>query len=201
MSFIDMAFLKKTDIRGNHIYYYRRKTKQLISVWISQPMRDIINDFMSITRPDSPYVFPIIDPDEDDDEMQQYETALRLQNRRLKKLGEEAGIEKKLTTHAARHSWATVARRENISVSVISNCLGHKNETVTGVYLGAVDTGVKDEAIQHVSSLFPMNYRIYGEEETGHKKSPSPDKRRTLWNSESTAKVESIAKMKNYSGR
>lgn len=102
MSYIDFVFLKKSDITGDSIEYYRRKTKKKMSVFITSPMRQIIERF-SGTVTDSPYLFPVINPDRDD-EYRQYQTALSLQNRCLGKLRSMAGILRVITTHVARHS-------------------------------------------------------------------------------------------------
>ncbi|MDR2627464.1 MAG: site-specific integrase, partial [Dysgonamonadaceae bacterium] len=129
MAFIDMAFLKKNSIRDGCIHYRRKKTGKEMSVKITAPMQGIL-DYFSSRVEDSPYLFPLIHPREGD-ERRQYETALTLQNRRLKVLGKIAGIRSILSTHVARHSWATVAKKKNVPLSVISECLGHRDERTT----------------------------------------------------------------------
>ncbi|MDR2627063.1 MAG: site-specific integrase [Dysgonamonadaceae bacterium] len=151
MSFIDLAFLRKCDISDDHILYCRKKTGCMIPVKITRPMREIL-DYFSPAVVGSPYAFPIINPKKPD-EYRQYETALRSQNRRLKKVCEMAGIEKNVSTHVSRHSWATVAKREYISIAVISDCLGHQDEKTTAIYMDSFNTNVTDMASERVSAV------------------------------------------------
>ncbi len=94
MTFIDFAFLKKSDIQGDYIVYRRRKTNSLITVSIRDKARKIIDKYAVLMK-DSPYVFPVIvDPEKD--ETLQYQSALRSQNRRLKMLAAELKIEESI---------------------------------------------------------------------------------------------------------
>ncbi|MFV0470019.1 MAG: tyrosine-type recombinase/integrase [Dysgonomonas sp.] len=149
MSFVDMAYLRKENIRGGIITYYRKKTGQLMEVSITPMLQKIIASF-SDEMQSSHYVFPII-KDEKKDARLQYETGLRLQNFRLKKLSLLCGIKKNISTHVARHSWATVAKRENLPLWVISEGLGHSNEKTTYTYLASFDRSVLDSANEVIS--------------------------------------------------
>lgn len=149
MSFIDLAFLKKEDIRGNRFTYQRKKTGQFFEVKMTCEMRKIIKWFASRTVR-SRYVFPIIKfPGVR--ERHQYESGLSIQNRRLKKLGQLSGISGTLSTHVARHSWATIAKKEKVPLTVISESLGHSSEKTTAIYLASFDSSVLDEAGKRVA--------------------------------------------------
>jgi integrase len=150
MAFIDLAFLKKNNIQDGYIYYFRMKTGKPLSIKITSHMEQILKHFSPAVK-DSPYLFPIIHP-EKGNERKQYETALTLQNRRLKMLGRMAGIAKILTTHVARHTWATIARKKNVPLAVISECLGHRDERTTIIYLDSLETSVIDDASELVSA-------------------------------------------------
>ncbi len=56
------------------------------------------------------------------------------------------GLSTTLTMYVARHSWASAAKHKNIPISVISEGMGHDNETTTQIYLASLDTSVIDEA-------------------------------------------------------
>ena len=101
MSFVDMAFLKKSDIRNGEIFYRRRKTGRSLTLKLNAPMREVIDYFAERTK-DSPYVFPVIDP-EKGNEYKQYCSALTRQNKILKSIGKKAESGKPLSTHVARH--------------------------------------------------------------------------------------------------
>ena len=76
MSFIDAAFLKKSDIQNCVLSYRRHKTGQSLHIKVVKQIEEIINRY---SNKDSPYLLPVITrPGED--ERRQYETALRRVN-------------------------------------------------------------------------------------------------------------------------
>ncbi|MDH6305629.1 integrase [Parabacteroides sp. PF5-5] len=148
MSFVDMAYLRKDDIRNGTITYKRKKTGQMIEVRVTAPMRKIINAF-SAQVGKLPYVFPII-TNLNAPLRQQYESGLRLQNKRLGDLARMLGLKSKLSTHVARHSWASIAKNENLPLAVISEGLGHTSEDTTRIYLASFDRSILDRASEKV---------------------------------------------------
>ena len=61
-------------------------------------------------------------------------------NRELKALSALAGIQKQLTSHVARHTFATWLALSGVPVLVISKLLGHKTTTPTMVYIHIAET-------------------------------------------------------------
>ncbi len=141
MSFVDAAYLKKSDISCGVLTYRRQKTNQLLHIKVEPEMREIIDRY---SKQDSLYLLPIIYPL--GDERKQYEAALRKINCNLKEVGRMANIEKPLTTYVSRHSWATIAKQKNVSLSVISDALGHDSESTTRIYLSSIDRVTIDKA-------------------------------------------------------
>lgn len=148
MSFVDMAYLRKENIKKGIIYYYRKKTGKLIEVKITSEMKSIMEYFAPQVE-DSPYVFPIIKNTNKSPRLQ-YESALRVQNKRLKKLAYIANIGQVLTTHVARHSWATIAKHVNLPLWIISEGLGHSDEKTTYTYLASFERSVLDRANEQI---------------------------------------------------
>lgn len=132
--FIDLAHLRKSDIRDGVLYYRRSKTGQPLAVTLEVWALDIIDRYKKLF-PGSPYLLPIIKSSETDDDYKQYQSALRLYNKRLHQISFLLGLKKKLTSYVARHSWATLAYHEGIPVSEISAGLSHTSEQVTYAYL------------------------------------------------------------------
>jgi len=60
-------------------------------------------------------------------------------NKRLKTIAVLAGVEKNITSHVARHSFATQLAVLGVPVIVISKLLGHKNIASTMVYIHIAD--------------------------------------------------------------
>ena len=49
-----------------------------------------------------------------------------------------------LSMYVARHSWASIAKSNNIPISVISEGMGHGSEITTQIYLASLDTALVD---------------------------------------------------------
>ncbi len=142
ITFIDMAFLRKTDLKSGTITYVRRKTGQRITVQVEPLMRDILNRHPT----DSPYLLPILKELKDEQEMyRQYQNALHLYNKSLKELGEMIGGLQR-SPYVRRHSWATMARTYDLPVSVISQALGHDSIRTTEIYLMSLEGNIIDKA-------------------------------------------------------
>lgn len=137
MAFVDIAFLKWKNFKGNLIIYRRHKSNQLIQIDITPQIRSIINEHGKYMCNAEEYVFPIIKSDIN--EYQQYRTALARTNRHLKKISCKLNIHPSLTTYTGRHTWATLAREYGAPVSAISVGLGHTKEEMTLVYLKELD--------------------------------------------------------------
>jgi integrase len=60
--------------------------------------------------------------------------------RELKKWVEDAGINKKISFHNFRHSFAIINLSKNENIYTIKDLLGHKNITTTQIYLQSIDT-------------------------------------------------------------
>lgn len=52
-------------------------------------------------------------------------------NAYLKELGDICGIKKKLHSHLARHTWATILLNAGMDMVSVSKCLGHANSKIT----------------------------------------------------------------------
>lgn len=71
----------------------------------------------------------------------------------LKNWAASAGLEKHLTWHVARHSFATALFAQDVDILTVSNFLGHKNMVQTQTYLRISD-GKKQTAINKLPALF-----------------------------------------------
>ena len=148
MAFVDMACLRKSDIGSGRLRYRRHKTGQRIDVRLEGLMETIVERYRS---DGSPYVFPILrEGDSGADSYRRYRTMLRYYNSLLKRLAAISGINCRLTSYTARHSWATAARAHGVSLSVISAAMGHTSEKTTAIYLAAIDSSTIDDANREI---------------------------------------------------
>lgn len=138
MSFVDMAYLRKSDISSGQLQYNRKKTGQCITVSWEPSMQAIVDEYAHLTG-GSPYLLPIITR-LDGTERRQYVKMEHNVNRLLKKIGAMAGVRIPLTTYVARHSWATTMRDMGYDLSIVSRGLGHESLKTTQIYLSTIDT-------------------------------------------------------------
>ncbi len=142
MSFIDMAYLKKTDLKNGSIVYRRRKTGQQLTIAWTPEMQIILDKY-----PQNPtqYLFPIIKT-VGCNERFAYKNVGENINYNLKKVADLLEMSIPLTMYVARHSWASAAKAKGIPLSVISEGMGHDSEATTQIYLASLDTSVVDDA-------------------------------------------------------
>ena len=148
MSFVDMAYLRKTDLQNGILTYRRRKTGQELSIKWEKCMAEIVAKY---PENKTGFLLPIIK--EQGNERKQYDNALHLVNYHLKELSERLKLQRPLTMYVARHSWASAAKAKNIPLSVISEGMGHDSEATTQIYLASLETSVVDKANKMILGL------------------------------------------------
>lgn len=148
MSFIDMAYLKKSDLQNGILTYRRRKTGQQLTIKWEKCMEDIVSKY---PKNQTDYLLPIIK--ETLNERRQYDNALHLVNYHLKGLSSMLKLQRPLTMYVARHSWASAAKAKNVPLSVISEGMGHDSEATTQIYLASLETSVVDKANKMILGL------------------------------------------------
>ena len=157
MSFVDMVYLRRQNIEGGMLMYARKKTGKILRVRIEKEMKIIIDRYQK-RFPSSSFVFPILSEEGNPQTYyRQYTSALTIFNGRLKKLADMAGLSVKPSSYTARHTWASLARRMDIPISVISESMGHRSENTTLIYLASLENSLVDKAnrriLQHLGSL------------------------------------------------
>ena len=142
MSFIDMAFLRKSDLNNGYLTYRRRKTSQLMTIEWTPDMQAIIDKY---PVNNTEFLLPII-RNPDAVAIYAYRNVGYLINRHLREIAIKLRIPIPLTMYVARHSWASAAKAKGIPVSIISEGMGHDSELTTQIYLASLDTTVVDRA-------------------------------------------------------
>lgn len=153
--FVDLAHLRKSDIRNNTIYYYRQKTKRQLSIYIEPCASEILEKYKYDNK-NSPYLLPIL-TSAGEAAFQEYKSALRLYNQHLHRLSFMLNLSIPLTSYVARHSWATTAKNQGVPIAVISESLGHSTEKITNVYLASFDNNMISEANRKVIKALTLN--------------------------------------------
>ena len=148
MAFVDMAFLKKSDLKCGMISYNRRKTHQHLNIEWMKPMQIILDKYAEQTK-DSLYLLPILTGKESSP-YTAYRKVEHNTNYNLKKIGERIGLKIPLTTYVARHTWASIALHMNIPIATISEGMGHNSYKTTQIYLQSLDMATINEANERI---------------------------------------------------
>ena len=136
MSFIDMAYLKKSDLKNGILSYRRHKTGQQLHIKWENCMEAIVARYAAGCSDE--YLLPILKLPSKKLRSQYKSTLFRI-NKYLKEIAKLCGIATPLTMYVSRHSWASIAKSKNIPISVIS-------EETTRIYLASLDGSVIDKA-------------------------------------------------------
>jgi integrase/recombinase XerD len=120
----DIAWLKFKNIDGEFLKFKREKTKETsradgktISVFISEPVKEIILRWGNKKEEPKNYIFPIInDSISEEQKRKNVQQLIKLVNKYMKRVAESLKIDKPVTSYYARHSYATVLKRSGASV-------------------------------------------------------------------------------------
>ena len=146
MSFVDMVYLRNSDIHDGVLTYARHKTGQMLSMRIEPQLQHIIDRYSNA----SPYILPVLAKDDSYDNYRQQQREL---NKFIRKIGVLLNIPEPLTFYVARHSWATLARDCGTPLTVISAGMGHTSERTTRIYLAQLDHNIIDKANRKIIDL------------------------------------------------
>ncbi|MEO0901744.1 MAG: site-specific integrase [Bacteroidota bacterium] len=138
LAYADVKQLRQEDIiigvdGYRWIKMARKKTKAISSIPLLPPAEAIIEKYS-----EHPYVLdgkgvlPVL--------------TNQKSNAYLKEIADVCGINKNLTTHLARHTFATtVTLSKGISISTVSKMLGHRSLKTTQIYAKVLDRKIANE--------------------------------------------------------
>lgn len=143
-SFVDIAYLKISDIVNGRIEYKRKKTGKLHSIPVSLPLKALLGKYMDGKGKDD-FIFNVIKSNDPQMQIINVRDEMRRYNRSLKEIGVLCGIDANLTSYVSRHSYATIAKYKGVPTAIISEALGHSSEEVTQIYLDSFENAVLDK--------------------------------------------------------
>ena len=160
MNFKDIANLTYSQIDGNRLKFFRKKTENTtseqteISVYLTPFAHEVINKYGSQNKAASSFIFNIINKDMT---AEQKQVAIinftRSVNQGLKKLAKYVGIDENISTYYARHSFSTNAIKSGASMELVSEQLGHADLKTTQNYF----SGFEDDSIEDLTKKL-MNF-------------------------------------------
>lgn len=139
----DILKLQWGDFDGTHINIVIKKTGVQVSIKLPNKALDIISKYKQKTTIAKSFVFPMLantlylnDPVKMD---RAISSATVQGNKNLKTIAEAVGIEKKLSFHIARHTFAVRALRKGISIDKVSKLMAHSAIRETQIYAKIVN--------------------------------------------------------------
>jgi len=158
----DIVLMKFKNVREDRIIIDRAKTKnqtkddpRQIEIVLTDDLRRIINKWGNKSVFQGSYVFPFLSGNPTPEEVKRttYNTYKTI-NKYMKRIQKRLGINQKLLTYAARHSFATIIKNSGRSIEFISEALGHSSIKTTQRYLGSFESEAK-EAAAAILTNFP----------------------------------------------
>ena len=153
MPFVDLAHLRKSDLKDGYLTLRRRKTGMPLSARVDSRAMQLLERYRN--RDDtSPYLLCFLDGSlEGMAAYRDYLRILRLLNSKLRALALWRKVQGKVTSYTARHTWATVGKYCHIPIEIISEGLGHASVTTTEGYMKGFGNNRMDRANKVI-----MNY-------------------------------------------
>ncbi|MDG1806128.1 site-specific integrase [Flavicella sp.] len=139
MRFTDMCKLKWDNIIGNDVVYTMNKSEKRAGSRRIIPMNPKTIDILEKYKDkNQTYVFPILYGMEKKSQKEiEYKIYIgnNNMNRSLKIAAEKAGIQKKISMHMSKHSFADYAVKNDVGILMLSKLLGHTKLATTQAYL------------------------------------------------------------------
>jgi len=133
----DVRSLRWKDIRADGLHIIQRKTGDYTHVPLSDQARELLGTPDNDQRRATVFALPFSDD---------------MFNRYLGKWSKAAGLDKHITSHVARHTFATMLVSEGVDLYAVQHLLGHRDVKVTQQYAKLVDRR-KVEAINSLPSI------------------------------------------------
>ena len=136
----ELLMLRWKDIRVGKLYFQRKKNSEVNSFPITKQGLEIINYYRKLNRQakDHHFVFPAMSNAKDYSDPQYLHNSISsqtaLMNKNLQEIQNSADLSKHLSTHIARHTFATMALTKGIPIDQVQSILGHSNIRETMIY-------------------------------------------------------------------
>ena len=167
----DLLQLRWCNITSDgRLNYQMEKSNKLEDMVLVEQAASILNLYRKPTSKATDYIFPFMKeskpyaqavtkqdkdtlaPDLNRRRLADVAACNTILNKNLKKIAEMAGIEKKVTMHVSRHSFAALAKQAGTDNLHLKKIMGHSSIKVTENYMGNFDTRATDNAMQNIFS-------------------------------------------------
>lgn len=130
-------------VDGTHLSFQTQKTNTTIPVKVPDKGLAIIKKYRKPDSRPQDFIFPLFDAKKDYSDpvelLKAISSATAYANKDIAYLTDAAGIEKKVSFHTSRHTFATLGLRKGIRIEYVSKLMGHASVKTTEVYAKIVN--------------------------------------------------------------
>jgi len=164
----DLLQLRWANISEGRLLYQMEKNHKIKNMLLVEPALQILEQYKQEGQSSADYIFPYLNgaakyakplTQEQRDAMpvelkkELYNEIWRknaLINKYLKQIAKLASVEKPISFHTSRHTFAQQAKRAGTDNAMLKGMLNHSSLKVTERYMGEFDTQSEDEAMRHI---------------------------------------------------
>lgn len=129
---------------GANINFTIKKTGNQISIKVPNRGLEILEQYKPKKANKNAFIFPMLDINLNLEDARELDTALSRAtayiNKNLKLIAKKVEIEKNISFHISRHTWACRALRKGISIDKVSKLMGHSAIRETQIYAKIVNS-------------------------------------------------------------
>ena len=132
LNFVDLAQLTRENVDDGRLKYIRQKTGKMYSIAISPEMGQSLQKYAG-----RKYLFPILDdaPTTPSARYHRIRKSLKVFNAQLREIARVCGIDKTVSSYTARYTYTNILVKNNVSVPLIQQALGHSSIATTQHYI------------------------------------------------------------------
>ena len=140
----DVLQLQWKHFDGSHINFKIKKTGEQITVKLPNKSLEILTKYKPVEHSPEKFIFEMLPEDVYQNGAKALDLALTSAtayiNKNLKTLAKKAKIDKNVSFHTSRHTWATRALRKGLTIDKVSKIMGHSAIKETQVYAKIVNS-------------------------------------------------------------
>ncbi|HWY09971.1 MAG TPA: site-specific integrase [Bacteroidia bacterium] len=147
----DLLTLKWSNVKNGRLNFNMKKgvtNGRLVSIKITEKLETLLDSIKTGKLKYDDYILPFLRSGVEKLSNEEYKKEIgsktALLNKLLKKVAEDACIDKALTSHIARHSWAGYAYNETKDIKFVQERMNHKNTKITEGYIGRLGISASD---------------------------------------------------------
>lgn len=134
----DMLMLQWKHFSGDKITVDTKKTGSIVAIKLPSKAMQIIQQYKTERTKPEEYIFPFFNKDRNYQDEETLYNAISLEtvrtNNDLRELAKQLQINKKVSFHSARHTFATRALMKGMRIEYVSKLLGHADISTTQIY-------------------------------------------------------------------